>query len=69
MASAIQRTVQTLDPSLPVYEVRTMDAWLDTTVSPRRFNVMLQLAFGALGLTLGGDWNLRRDPIAALRYE
>ena len=52
MASAIQRTVRTLDPSLPIYEVKTMDAWLDTTVSPRRFNVILLLAFGALALTL-----------------
>jgi predicted permease len=52
MASSIQRTVRTLDPSLPVYEVKTMDAWLDATVSPRRFNVMLLLAFGALALTL-----------------
>jgi putative ABC transport system permease protein len=52
MASSIQRTVQTLDPALPVYEVKTMDAWLDATVSPRRFNVMLLLAFGALALTL-----------------
>ena len=52
MASAIQRTVRTLDPSLPVYEVKTMDAWLDATVSPRRFNVMLLLAFGSLALTL-----------------
>jgi putative ABC transport system permease protein len=52
MSSAIQRTVRTLDPSLPVYEVKTMDAWLDAIVSPRRFNVMLLLAFGALALTL-----------------
>src|SRR6185369_15500311 len=52
IASSIQRTVRTLDPSLPVYEVKTMDAWLDGTVSPRRFNVMLLLAFGALALTL-----------------
>src|SRR6476620_6807752 len=52
LASSIQRTVRTLDPSLPVYEVKTMDAWLDATVSPRRFNVMLLLAFGALALTL-----------------
>ena len=52
IASAIQRTVRALDPSLPVYEVKTMDAWLDTTVSSRRFNVMLLLAFGALALTL-----------------
>jgi len=52
VASAIQRTVRTLDPALPVYEVKTMDTWLDATVSPRRFNVMLLLAFGALALTL-----------------
>ena len=52
MASSIQRTVRTLDPALPVYEVKTMDAWLDATMSPRRFNVMLLLAFGALALTL-----------------
>jgi putative ABC transport system permease protein len=38
--------------ALPVYEVKTMDAWLDATVSPRRFNVMLLLAFGTLALTL-----------------
>jgi predicted permease len=52
IAGAIQRTVQTLDPSLPVYETKTMDVWLDTTVSPRRFNVLLLLSFGALALTL-----------------
>jgi len=52
ITGAIQRTVQTLDPSLPVYEVKTMDQWLDGTVSPRRFNVMLLAAFGALALTL-----------------
>jgi putative ABC transport system permease protein len=52
MAAAIQRTVHALDPSLPEYEATTMDAWLDSTVSARRFNVMLLLAFGALALTL-----------------
>jgi putative ABC transport system permease protein len=52
VANAIQRTVRSLDPSLPVYEVKTMDVWLDATVSPRRFNVLLLLTFGALALTL-----------------
>jgi predicted permease len=50
--TAIQRAVQALDPSLPVYDVKTMDAWLDATVVPRRFTAMLLLAFGALALTL-----------------
>jgi len=52
IATAVQRTVQSLDSTLPVYEVKPMDAWLDSTVSPRRFNVALLLAFGALALTL-----------------
>ena len=52
LAPAIQRVVRDLDPTLPVYEVKPMSAWFDATVSPRRFNVMLLVAFGALALTL-----------------
>ena len=52
IASSIQRAVQAIDPSLPLFEVKTMDAWLDATVSPRRFMVLLLTAFGALALTL-----------------
>jgi predicted permease len=51
-AVSIQRVVRGLDPSLPVYEVKTMSEWLDATVSSRRFNMMLLVAFGALALTL-----------------
>jgi predicted permease len=52
VAASIQRIVRRLDPSLPVYEVKTMSEWLDATVSSRRFNMMLLVAFGALALTL-----------------
>jgi len=52
LASAIQRVARDLDPALPVYEVKPMSDWFDATVSPRRFNVMLLVAFGALALAL-----------------
>jgi len=52
MTASIQRVVRGLDPSLPVYEVKTMAEALDATVSPRRFNMMLLVAFGALALAL-----------------
>jgi putative ABC transport system permease protein len=52
LANSIQREVHALDPTIPVYEVKTMDQWLESTVSPRRFNMMLLVIFGALALTL-----------------
>ncbi|HEY7289195.1 MAG TPA: FtsX-like permease family protein [Vicinamibacterales bacterium] len=52
LAPAIQRTVQDLDPALPVYEVKPMSDRFDAAVSPRRFNVMLLVVFGALALAL-----------------
>ena len=48
MAAAIQRAVREHDPSIPAYEMKTMSDWLDTTVSPRRFIMLLIVAFGAL---------------------
>jgi predicted permease len=49
---AIQRVVRGLDSTLPVYEAKTMSEWLDSTMTPRRLNVMLLVAFGALALAL-----------------
>jgi putative ABC transport system permease protein len=52
MAAAIQRIVRGFDPSVPAYEVKTMTDWLNATVSSRRFNMLLLVAFGALALAL-----------------
>ena len=50
--STVQRAVHTLDPALPLYQVKPMSAWVDATVSARRFNMLLLVAFGALALGL-----------------
>jgi predicted permease len=52
LAAALQRQVHTLDPSLPAYDVKTMDEWLDASVTQRRFAMLLLGAFGALALIL-----------------
>ena len=52
LASAMQREIHALDPSLPVYEIKTMDELLGASMAQRRFNMVLLVAFGALALTL-----------------
>lgn len=41
-----------LDPTLPIYNVRTLDQVVGTTFAPRRLPVVLMTAFGALALLL-----------------
>jgi putative ABC transport system permease protein len=50
--SAVQREVHALDPSLPVYDMKTMDEWLGASVAQRRFNMWLLAVFGLLALAL-----------------
>jgi putative ABC transport system permease protein len=52
LTSAIEREVQALDPSLPLYDVRTMDEWLGDSVAQRRLNMLLLGTFGGLALLL-----------------
>jgi predicted permease len=52
LAAMVRRQVHALDPSLPVFEVRTMDDRLAESVAPRRFNMLLLVGFGVLALAL-----------------
>ena len=52
VASAIQRTVRTLDSALPVVRLRTMDEVFGESVSRPRFLTMLLGIFGGLALVL-----------------
>jgi putative ABC transport system permease protein len=49
---AVRREVTSLDSNLPIYDVRTMDQWIDRSLAAPRFNVVLFGVFAALALIL-----------------
>ena len=54
LTNALQAQVHGIDSALPVYDARPMEAWVESTAAPRRFTMMLFVAFGVLALLLAG---------------
>jgi hypothetical protein len=54
LASAIRGAVRSADRELPVTRFRTMQEVLDSSVSSRRFQLLLLGIFAALALVLAG---------------
>jgi predicted permease len=54
MLTALRRAVQQLDPSLPVYEMKTLDRQLDETLATERLTATLSTAFGLFAALLAG---------------
>ena len=52
LASAVRREVLSLDPELPVYEVKTLAAALDSSLAGRKFSLLLLGLFAAVALML-----------------
>jgi putative ABC transport system permease protein len=52
LGAAIRREVQALDPSLPIYNVKTMETVIRESVSDRRLNMILLGLFAAVAVTL-----------------
>ena len=52
VAAAVRREVLSLDPELPIYNVKTLDAALDEVLSGRKFSLLLLGLFAAVALTL-----------------
>jgi putative ABC transport system permease protein len=52
LISALRHEVRELDPSLPIYDVQTMDQLIDKTVRPEQFNTVLMGLFAMLALVL-----------------
>lgn len=52
MYAAIRKAVQELDPSLPVYEMKTLEAQLDETLVAERLIALLSTCFGLLATGL-----------------
>lgn len=51
LAGPVRSAVQTLDPRLPVYAMRTLEDDKDQALAPRRFALALLLGFAALALS------------------
>ena len=52
VAPAIERAIQSVDKNRAVYDVQTMDGIVSSSVSPRRFDMLLLGLFAALALVL-----------------
>jgi putative ABC transport system permease protein len=52
LSSAVRSTLQSIDPELPVFGLRTMQDRLATSLMTRRSPVLLSLSFGAVALLL-----------------
>ena len=50
--ATIRREVTSLDPNLPIYDVRTMDQWIADSLAAPRFNLVLLGTFAGLALIL-----------------
>jgi len=48
----IQEQVQSLDPDIPVYRIRTLEQYVGTAVAQPKFNALLLGLFAALALVL-----------------
>jgi predicted permease len=52
LTSAAAGVIRSLDPDLPIYNVKTMDARVEESLARRRFAMLLLAAFAALALSL-----------------
>ena len=52
LTGALRAAVHDVDPSVPLYNVATLEQRLAATLAPRRFNTALMLVLGAVGLLL-----------------
>jgi predicted permease len=52
LAAPIRQSVKDLDPTLPVFAIRTMDEGLRLTMAQARFNTLLMTLLGLTGLVL-----------------
>lgn len=52
VTSAVRREIHSLDPDLPLFQIRTMDEILGQSASDRQFNMLLFSSFAGLALLL-----------------
>jgi putative ABC transport system permease protein len=52
LVSAIREELRTLDPSVPLYQVRTMEQLVSENTATQRFSMLLQAVFALIALSL-----------------
>lgn len=52
LTSAVKETIRGIDPDLPMYNVRTMEQWVDQSMARRRFATVLLTIFAGLAFIL-----------------
>ncbi len=60
LAGAVRREVREIDPTLSLFNVRTLEDQVFDSLAPLRTNVVIMAAFGLLALALRVDRPLRR---------
>jgi putative ABC transport system permease protein len=71
VASAVRRAVLSVDPDQPVDEVSTLEQWVATSVSSRRFGTLLLSLFAGLGVVLAviGVYGVLSYAVGRRRHE
>ncbi|HKD82960.1 MAG TPA: ABC transporter permease [Candidatus Angelobacter sp.] len=54
LTSAVRNVVSSMDPDLPLYDIKTMEEYLSASIALPRFNALLLEAFAGLALLLTG---------------
>jgi ABC-type antimicrobial peptide transport system permease subunit len=54
LAAAVRRAIQSVDATVPIDTVTTLQQQVDRTVAPRRFHTGLLMAFATIALVLAG---------------
>jgi len=52
LSAGVRDVLKSIDPNVPIYNVRTLEEIVGETVAPRQFSVILLSAFAGLALTL-----------------